>query len=164
MPDGPWLPLAEWLRPCLPQAGRPDVRPPDAVPLTLVRSTEELPADMLLTTAAAWSAYAATAPAARLAGWNFARNDEARVLVRGRPLPPLPGTRLVDRGGIAVPAGWAWLPAVEPAVLRVSLGLDAGDVALFDETGAWQRVAAADWARATRSAIRRTDREDAHAR
>jgi hypothetical protein len=128
------------------------------VALRLVRSpAEEAPA-VLLTSLAAWRDYAETAPAVRLERWSFAADTSGRVLVRGVPLPPLRGERLTDRDGLFTPAGWSWTPAVEPAIVRSALGLAAGDCGWLRTDGTWERIAAGDWTRASRSAARQTAR------
>src|SRR5262245_57901329 len=99
--------------------------------------------------------YALAAPQWRIDRWSFAASG-LRVLVRGLPLPPLPGIHWVEMEGICVPAGRAWSPAVEPAVVRQLLALEPGELALLREDGAWDRVSSDDWVRASRSALRRT--------
>jgi hypothetical protein len=126
------------------------------VPLRLERAHEERPATLLLTTLAAWSAYATSAPAARLRPLRFAVAADGRAIVVGAPLPPIPGRRFAERDGIAVPCGFAWDPPVEPAVLREVLQLDAGDLALLDESGACEHIESAHFARASRAAVRAT--------
>ena len=96
------------------------------------------------------------APQVRLDRWRFAVAADGRVAVHGQPLPPLPGRRWVEQEGIAVPAGWTWTPAVEAALLRQVFGLAEGDVALWDVDGAWERIAADEFVRATRAAVRAT--------
>ena len=76
------------------------------------------------------------------------------MIVRGEPLPPLPGQRWVDREGIAVPAGWRWSPPVEAAIVRAVFGLEPGDFALWQTDGTWQRIRAADFTPASRAAVR----------
>ena len=113
-------------------------------------------ASLLLVRFDLWAAYAVEAPQIRLDRWRFAVAADGRAAVNGRPLPPLPGRRWVEREGIAVPAGWTWTPAVEVAILRELFGLAEGDVALWHEDGAWERIAAGEFVRATRVAVRET--------
>jgi len=87
--------------------------------------------------------------------WRL-RLRHCAVVIRGTPLPPLAGARFVDRGGVAVPAGWTWSPAVDAPTLRRLLQLEKGDLTLWTLDGPWQRIAADDFARAGRSAIRAT--------
>jgi hypothetical protein len=96
-----------------------------------------------------------TAVGAALPGASALPLTGSRVLIRGTPLPPLPGERWVERNGIATPAGWCWDPPVDASVLCSSLEIERGDVVLL-ESSQWQIVAAADWVRATRSAVRAT--------
>ena len=155
LPEGPWVPLRQWAGLDLPtaaMAARPDAR----VPLRLVRSAAEEETNILLTTFDRFRDYAVAAPHVRLDCWSFAAADEGRVLIRGTPLPPLPGERFVDHGGVAVPAGWTWSPAVDAPTLCRLLQLEANDLALLGVDGTWQRIAGDDFVRAGRSAIRAT--------
>ena len=155
LPNGPWMPLATRLTLGLPPAslaGRSEER----VPLTLVRSARPAVASVLLTHIDRWAAYAITAPRVRLDRWQFAATADGRVIVRGTPLPPLPGERWVECEGIATPAGWRWSPAVEAAIVRAVFGLQPGDLALWQTDGTWQRVRAADFTAASRAAVRAT--------
>jgi hypothetical protein len=155
LPEGPWHSLPEWLAVTLDGAGlagRVEAR----VPIRLERSGAVLEENVLLTSLAGWVSYGEEAPQVRLERWAFAVSDDGRAVVRGQPLPPLPGERFVEQEGVAVPAGWAWDPPVEAAVLRAVLGLEAGDLALLHPDGTWDRVAAGNFTRASRSAIRQS--------
>ena len=110
--------------------------------MVLVRSSRPEKASVLLTSIDRWEAYAVQAPQVRLDRWQFAVAEDGRVLVRGGPLPPLPGGRWVDRKGIAVPAGWQWSPPVEASTVRTVFSLEPGDLALWQPDGTWQRIRA----------------------
>ncbi|HUY90019.1 MAG TPA: hypothetical protein VMV10_14885 [Pirellulales bacterium] len=155
LPAGPWEVLHRWLQLELP-AAETALATPFQTALRLVRSSEPRPASWLLASLAEWSAYVETAPLVRLARWSFAADAAGRAAIRGAPLPPLRGTQYVEESGLAVPAGWHWSPAVEAAVVRAALRLEPGDCALWFADGAWQKIAAGDWVRATRSAVRLT--------
>jgi hypothetical protein len=86
-------------------------------------------------------------------------DDRGRVIVRGAPLPPLPGVRLVEQDGIAVPAGWTWYPAIDAVVVRELLSLKSEDSARWNTAEGWQRISASDWVQTTRSAVRLTREE-----
>jgi hypothetical protein len=184
IPIGTWRSLDDWLRLDLPPIRATFPGSVSTIPVSLVRSAEECEPSMLLTSTSAWAEYAATAPQWRLERLVFAINESQRVLIRGTPLPPIPGQRWVERNGVATAAGWTWKPAVEPAVLRsllepqlsrtgtlpvgkeetgkvpvlrshssIKLELQPDDLLLLEETQL-QVVYAADWVRATRSAVR----------
>jgi hypothetical protein len=153
LPSGPWVSFPKWLALGLPRAGlagRSDKR----APMVLVRSSHSETASALLTTIDRWEAYAVQAPQLRLDCWYFAVADDGRAIVRGRPLPPLPGQRWVDREGIAIPAGWRWLPPVEAAIVRAVFGLEPSDFVLWQTDGTWQRIREADFVPASRAAVR----------
>ena len=155
LPEGTWAPLAEWLQLELPAAAASLATPP-RMKLCLAPAHEPRAATLLLTSLAEWCAYAELAPQARLARWSFAADATGRVVVRGAPLPPLRGVQYVEESGIAAPAGWHWSPAVQAEVIRAALRLEQGDCALWFADGSWQKIAAGDWVRATRSAARFT--------
>ena len=134
LPADGWVALSAWLAPAPQPAALAGELPPRAAP-RLERCDVEQPASALLTTVAAWAAYAATAPAVRLRPLHFAVCDDGRAIVRGSPLPPMPGRRYHEADGVAVPCGFALAPALEPAVLRDVLGLSPGDLALFSDDG-----------------------------
>jgi hypothetical protein len=120
----------------------------------LVPSEAEGEPNVLVTSRACWLAYGGNAPQARLDRWSFAMETTGRVAVRGRPLPPIAGTRYIEQEGVAAPAGWSWVPRLSAQVVREALQLDAGDLALLHDDGTWDYIAAEDFVRATRSAIR----------
>jgi hypothetical protein len=165
LPEGPWKPLADWLGVELPAAGWSG-ESSERLQITIERAVP--PVDeataaptLLLTTLSAWAAYARTAPQVRLERWSFVADETGRVLVRGAPLPPLPGERFVEQGGVAVPLGWHWRPAVEPAIVREGLArecpaLAENDLAISFRDGTWQRIPADSFVRADRSAVRLT--------
>jgi hypothetical protein len=153
LPPGPWQPLVAWLKVVLPPALATAPAPP-RVRLTLVRCGEEREPSWLLTDLESWARYAATAPQVRLARLAFAANGQGQVIVRGSPLPPLAGQRLVEQAGIAVPSGWTWTPAVDATVVRDVFLLAAGDSALWLADGSWFKIGSSDWVQATRSAAR----------
>ncbi len=117
LPAGPWLPLADWLSVGLPKLAAA-ARPEHPLRVRLVRSAQVGEPTVLITSIDTWHSYGRAAPQVRLERWFFAAADDGRIVVRGGPLPPLPGQRFVEQEGIAVPAGWTWHPRVEAGVLR----------------------------------------------
>lgn len=153
LPDGPWVPLARWMGIEAPEACRA-AQLPQPITLELRRSSRVVEPSVLLTSMESWLSCADDCPQVRLDRWRFAVCSEGRVAIEGRPLPSLPGRRLVNYEGIAVPAGWYWSPAVEPAIVRERFGLEGDDLALWLTAGSWERIVASDFVRATRAAIR----------
>ena len=155
LPDGRWTPISAWLGvelwpACL--AGKVEGR----VPLRLVRSGAARDSNVLWTTTSAWGRWAVTAPQVRLDRLGFAVSDCGDVVVRGTPLPPIPGRPFVESAGVAVEAGWEWSPRLEADVLAEALGLASGDLALVQHDGSWEHLPAEAFVQATRSAVRLT--------
>jgi len=132
------------------------------VPLCIVAADEVREPALLETSLSLLAEYASAAPQWRIERWSFAATADGQALVRGLPLPPLPGTQWTNWDGICVPAGLAWSPAVEPAILRQLLRQETGEIALLRESGAWDRIAAEAWVRCSRSALRQANRGSAH--
>lgn len=155
LPDGTWHALSDTVRV---ELGVPAIAAEctNRVRLQLVRGGPVRDANLLLTAIEAWFAFAERAAQIRLQQLAFAASDTGTVLVRGVPLPPLPGVRFVEDQGIAVPCGWTWSPAVDADVVRGLLQLQTGDLALLHADGTWDHLRADDFVRATRSAVRAT--------
>lgn len=156
LPHLQWQSLNTWLQVGIPAAAIPGA-PPAAVPLRLVRSTREFEPELLLTRLEELKQFAATAAQVRLDRLHFAANAEGFVLVRGRPLPPLPGRRFVLHSGLAVPAGFSWEPAVSAEVLARRFGVSGDAVVLWAEDGTITRLHGEQFVPASRSALRATE-------
>ncbi len=158
IPDGTWCRLHEWIT----------LEPPVALlggtvaeraSLKLVRARQLQPSGVLITKLPVWRDYVASAAAVRLERWSFAADDRGLVVVRGTPLPPIPGTRYVEAHGVACPAGWTWTPAVDAAIVAKTLSIESGDLALLQVGGGWDHIPADRFVRATRSSVRLTAEE-----
>ncbi|MEI8020118.1 MAG: hypothetical protein WCH39_18080 [Schlesneria sp.] len=155
LPDGPWQPLRSWISVTLPVAGfaaQTDQR----VMLRLVRSSRAMLANLMQTSWERWRAYAITAPAVRLARLGFAVSDNSDVLIRGTPLPPIPGRFFIEDNGVIVPIGWQFEPFVGSTIVRQLLNLDEAEIALFSEDGSFELLLDTAFVQATRSAVRMT--------
>ena len=158
LPLGPWWPLARWLVPGLPDARDPQPAPAP-LPLQLVRAGAEdppAPPALLCLPLDHLAAWAEEAPALRLAPLELCLHPgpPALALVRGDPLPPLPGERFSLAEGVAVACGWVPRPRLDPGALALVLGLLPGEVALLRPDRAPERVPGGAFAPARRSAIR----------
>ena len=155
LPEGPWERFASVceLRPGV--AAMPGTLA-RRTPIRIVRLDNEQTAGALLTSTAAWAAYASDAPQVRLNVLRFAAAADRRVLIVGNPLPPIPGEYLMEREGLAVPCGFAWEPALQPSIVRRVLGLADGDMALLRVDASYEIIRGGSLVRASRSAARHT--------
>ncbi len=160
MPAGPWQVLCRAVGVVFPLASFPTAAarlrtsPEARVTIGLERTATYREPAALLACGSDFLGYVDGASQVRLRRWTFAVDETGRVIVRGTPLPPIPGEQFVDFDGILVPAGWQWTPAVDALTLRRALGIEDGDAALFSPDGSWRRIASEDLVAATRSAVR----------
>jgi hypothetical protein len=80
--------------------------------------------------------YVSYAPQIRLERLQFAATADGQVLIRGTPLPPVAGRRyILHEESVAVPAGYAWAPAVSAKVLKKMFNVGADALILWHENG-----------------------------
>lgn len=140
LPDGPWVALADLLTPNFPTARfAPRLHP--QCELKLIRSeTGEEPA-VLEVELASWSRFVRESPRVRLMRWEFAASTTGRVLIRGLPLPALPGRRYWHADGMLIPVGYRWFPEVAAHVVRRILQLPPDEWAVWSpESCRWERI------------------------
>lgn len=155
LPALPWLPLRELLPLTLPPAALPAQDAPRYRP-RLLASAQPQPGAALLTTLAAWAAYAEAAPEIRLQSLRFAAAADGRVLLLGAPLPPLPGQELWQLAGLLLPAGYALEAPLLAPLLSRQLSPAGTELLLFAPDGGWEPVPLTQLLPATRAAVRRT--------
>jgi hypothetical protein len=131
--------------------------------LTLVRGGSERLATALVTSLPEWATYVESAPQLRTSRLVFLVERSGETWIMGTPLPPLSGVRCYELDGLFVPAGFVWSPAVDSQTVRLSLGLAADEVAMFEIDGAWRRAARTEFVKGSRAAIRATLARSAHA-
>lgn len=160
LPEGHWQPLAAWLKVELPESLPKSIPEPQLEPvrLRLLRSGDVREPALLETSLASLSRYVDSAPLWRIQRWQLALahgdKPQQTVLVRGLPLPPLPGQVWTEDAGICVPAGYAWEPAVDAAVVGQLLSLAPQQIALLYPDGTHEVVLPEHWVRGSRSAVR----------
>lgn len=155
LPSVSWVSLAAFLGARLPTpiaAGMPPVK----MAIELRPATTAGEPNLLEVARQDWIAYVETAPEIRLRRLVFAVNesDSERVLVRGFPLPPLPGCQFVEAELVAKPAGFHWYPPVVAKTVRMTLGADEAELVILRTDATWSRVPRSAWIAATRSAVR----------
>ena len=155
LPNMRWQPLGGWLQVELPVAALP-ANEPGPIPLQLVRSADEQEPELLLTSLEEFTRFATQAAQVRLDRLLFAAAADGRVLVRGKPLPPLPGRRFVLHGVVAVAAGSTWIPAVSVEVLARHFCISGDALVLWNDDGTITRLHGEQFVPATRSAVRAT--------
>ena len=156
LPELHWQSLNNWLQVGLPSTALPG-NEPRTTSLQLVRSTVEREPELLLTTLEAFKRFVLQAAQVRLDRLQFAAAADGRVMVRGKPLPPLSGRRFVLHQGVAVPAGFAWQPAVSAEVLAHRFGVSGEALILWNEDGTIVRLHGEQFVPASRSAVRATE-------
>jgi hypothetical protein len=166
LPRGAWTRLPEFLRAEMP-APTTGGSAPLSVPVELRPDSHEPQSEpgILEVRTSEWLAWVETAPGIRLERLAFALDAASpdRVLIRGTPLPPLPGLRFLEEKGVAVPAGSRWWPHVSAATLRAAFGVEKNQLILLRPEQSWVRVPRTAWIGATRSAVRLTLAEARHA-
>ena len=156
LPDLRWQSLSSWLQVVLPSAALPGNEPKPAS-LQLVRSTVEREPELLLTTLDDFKRFVMRAAQIRLDRLQFSAAADGRVIVRGKPLPPLPGRQFVIHQGVAVPAGFAWQPGVSAEVLARRFGVSGDALILWNEDGSTVRLHGEQFVPVSRSAVRATE-------
>jgi hypothetical protein len=156
LPDASWQPLSSWLKVEAP-ASALFADAPDPISLRLVRSANEQEAELILTSLDLFARFAAQAPLIRLKRLQFAAAADGRVLVWGRPLPPLPGKQYILNQGLAVPVGFAWQPPVSIEVLTRRFVVSGDALVIWNEDNTITRFHPEQFVAATRSAIRATE-------
>lgn len=153
LPSPPWVPIAHWMVPRLPLTAS-TAELPEPENLSLKRSTLEAPAHLLLTSLQDWNAYASTACEIRLAHLSFAINNLGQTLIRGNPLPPLPGQRWTEVEGVGIPLGYVWYPTVSSATLARVWGANPHRLVLWHPDGHAEWIQSEQFIPASRSNVR----------
>jgi len=155
MPELRWQPLSHWLQVAVPCAGFPGSAP-RPVALQLVRSSGEREPELLLTRLDDFKRFVMQAPRVRLECLQFAASADGRVLVRGKPVPPLSGRRFAIYQGVALPVGFMWKPAVSPEAVARRFGVSGEALIVWNEDGTITRLHGEHFVPVSRSAVRAT--------
>lgn len=153
---GEWQPVSKMLPVGPPARGGVGMIPP-AADFMLEIEHEEQPAEALLARWVDFAHWADTAFSPRLASLQFARCDDDRVLVTGKPVPPIRGTGFHRVGRLLLPGGYRLPDHVWPQLVEESLGLGANRMALIHSDGSYESVAEENFIPASRAAVRVTE-------
>lgn len=166
LPEVRWQPIQSWGTVTL-DPGRLPGRVPPRMGLRLLAGGVEREAELLQTDLPTLQSYLRDAARIRWARLGFAASVDGRVLVRGTPLPAVPGARWVRSGRVYVPLGHHWSPAVEPAVVEELLTVAANEWVVWlpplpggdERDGGVLRLMEEQFLPLTPSALRATHRE-----
>jgi hypothetical protein len=158
LPLLPWINIADWVVPKLPPT-TPASQTPTPVSLSLKRCSIESPSHLLLANVSDWEAYACTACELRLSRLSFAINDRGQALIRGTPLPPLPGQRWTDVEGVGVPLGFVWHPYISATSLARVWGTSPHRLVLWHPDGHAEWIQSEQFVPANRSNVRASCRD-----
>lgn len=153
LPDADFQPLRRLIDLRLPVAGWPTARVTKQH-LQLERSAVPQPVSLLLTSMRLWHDCLLSAAVIRQRNWTFATCRDGRALIRGTPLPSLPGQQFYVIDGVAIPAGWRCSPPVEGPVLSALVDVPPGGLVLLTSAVVVETVAGDAFVRATPSALR----------
>lgn len=157
LPSGPWTPIREWMTVSFVTPALPAVRPAKLT-IRLVRGGDERAANVLSTTLSRLHEWVGVATALRTRTLRFAADANGATLVRGLPLPPLPGDVACEEDGVALPAGHRFATDLPVALVRAVLHLGPDDLACFDEAARCRILRARSFVPLTRAAVRATMR------
>lgn len=128
--------------------------------LKLVPASNPREANLLLTSPDKWLTYVESCTRVRLAPLTYAFDPEGnRVLIRGTPLPPLPGKFFYVLAGTALPCGFQWDLQVDEKTVRNLVACAWDDLVLFNPDASCEIIPATGFVKATRSSVRLTIRE-----
>lgn len=156
LPAGNWQPLSSSLNFELSAVTSPSWSKDRQTPLTLVRqpySADAAPT-LLLAPFPLFADYIELAPEIRLKRWSFVVSASGECLVRGEPLPPLPGAFFIEREKVATPIGFTWSPPIDALALRTTAGASDDELLLWREDGSTHLIHLADFTRVSRSIVR----------
>lgn len=156
LPKGNWRPLNSSLNFELPEVASPSWVKDRQSPLKLVRQpySADVAPNLLLVPLALFADYIELAPEIRLKRWSFVVSGDGECLVRGEPLPPLPGAFFIERAKVATPVGFTWSPPIDAATLRSTAGAAEDELLLWREEGSCQVIDLTDFSRVSRAVVR----------
>ena len=151
--DLEWVPVCELVIPRKEAADFPRDEFYGRVPLRITRGGLAAEVNLLRVSRESWLDYVETAPQIRLERLSFAACD-VDVLVRGWPLPSIPGEGWVLRDRVELRVGYQTVPLIESAILQRVIGLTAMEIALISPLGVVERITEEQFIPASRASVR----------
>lgn len=150
-----WQALTEFIPVSLPASGLPTYAT-SKYPVQLAPCVSNEESFAILTEMRVLETYVAAAPQVRIRHLRFAASANARVLVAGVPLPPVPGTSYTLKDRILMPAGYDFDPPVIRSLLTEKLATARTHFLLFHVNGQYEMIPETSFVHVTRSAVRLT--------
>lgn len=157
LPELDWQPLNEVTRPLIESPLLPG-QVGESMSLSLVKSVDvDREPNVLLVSLALLVKWVGSTAEIRFENLRFAAGYDGTAVIRGTPIPSLPGARFVEVDGVAAPLGQTWDPPVPATIVARAMLLSPGDLALFRGDD-WERIEAANFVPVSRAAVRLTAR------
>jgi hypothetical protein len=155
LPEIDWKPIRSWMPIELPSSALPG-EVTARIEVRLVQAEEERQAGALLTDWSVWFEYVKGASIHRLKSLQFAVAADERVLIIGRPLPPLPGKACWVEKPWIIPGGKKLEYEFLSKALADRFNPAKDAFLLTGENGRIELIFIANLIKASRSAVRKT--------
>ena len=155
LPELNWQPIAAFMTVELPTAALPG-NVEKQIPVKLIRTEEPKDTPFMLLSWKIWRHYALQASNIRLQALSFAVSAQERVIVMGKPLPPLPGQLFWQNQQILLPAGWNFEHTLLAEVLSINYLNGKEEWLLIRSEQEWETIKKKNFIQASRSAVRKT--------
>lgn len=161
--EGGWAFLTDWITFGLPESALPGTVD-NLAEIEIVRrnssyANQTQQPTILVCRIQEFVAWADNASAHRVGRLSFACNHQGVVIVRGKPLPLLPGKTFVDYEQVAIETGCSWWPVFSIDTLKGILRLGDSQLLLCQPGEKFQSIELNDFVAATRAGIRATGKK-----
>lgn len=155
LPQMEWQPIASFMTVELPTAALPG-NIEKQIPVKLIRTEEPKDTPFMLMSWENWRNYALQASNIRLQTLSFAVSVKQDVIVKGLPLPPMPGLLFWQNQQILLPAGWNFEHTILAEIFSINYLNGKEEWLLIRSEQEWERIKKKNFINASRSAIRKT--------
>jgi len=155
LPEMEWQPITSFMTVELPTPALPGSIKKQ-IQVKLIRTENPKDAPFMLIPWENWKNYALQASNIRLQTLSFAVSAKQDVIVRGNPLPPLPGLLFWQNQQTLLPAGWNFEHSILAEILSINYLKGKEEWLLIRSEQEWERIKKKNFIQASRSAIRKT--------